>query len=144
MILSPAERGLLADARRATLGTIDPDGRPRLVPVCFVVVDDVLWTPLDEKPKAVADPHALARVRDIEDRPEVTLLVDRWSEDWTDLAWLRLGGRAALVEPPPPPAILDALLGGTRSTRTMISAHATGDPDPGGSGDELVRHQDLT
>jgi PPOX class probable F420-dependent enzyme len=108
--LSPAEHDLLADARRATLATIDPDGRPRLVPVCFVVIEDVLWTPLDEKPKTVADPHALARVRDIEERPEVALLVDRWSEDWTDLAWLRLEGRAVLVEPPPPPALLEALL----------------------------------
>ena len=110
MTLSPAERDLLADARRAILGTIDPDGRPRLVPVCFVVVEDVLWTPLDEKPKTVADPRALARVRDIEERPEVALLVDRWSEDWTDLAWLRLEGRAVLVEPPLPTAILEALL----------------------------------
>ena len=110
MTLSPAERDLLADARRATLGTIDPDGRPRLVPICFVVVEDVLWTPLDEKPKTVADPRALARVRDIEERPEVTMLVDRWSEDWTDLAWLRLRGRAVLVEPPLPTAILEALL----------------------------------
>jgi PPOX class probable F420-dependent enzyme len=97
--LSPAERDLLADARRATLGTVDPDGRPRLVPVCFVVVEDVLWTPLDEKPKTVADPHALARVRDIEVRPEVALLVDRWSEDWTDLAWMRIRGRATVIEP---------------------------------------------
>jgi PPOX class probable F420-dependent enzyme len=108
--LSPAERGLLADARRATLGTIDPDGRPRLVPICFVLVEDVLWTPLDEKPKAVADPHALARVRDIGRDARVTLLVDRWSEDWSELGWLRLEGRAVLVEPPLPPGILDALL----------------------------------
>ena len=98
MTLSPAERDLLADARRATLGTIDPDGRPRLVPICFVVVEDVLWTPLDEKPKTVADPHTLARVRDIEERPEVTILVDRWSEDWSALAWLRLRGRATVIE----------------------------------------------
>ncbi len=99
MTLSPAERDLLADARRATLGTIDPDGRPRLVPICFVVVEDVLWTPLDEKPKTVADPRALARVRDIEERPEVTLLVDHWSEDWSELGWLRLRGRATVIEP---------------------------------------------
>ena len=36
--------------------------------------------------------------------------MDRWSEDWTDLAWLRLRGRAVLVEPPLPTAILEALL----------------------------------
>jgi PPOX class probable F420-dependent enzyme len=96
--LSPPERELLADARRATLGTVGPEGRPRLVPICFIVLEDVLWTPLDEKPKAVADPHALARVRDIEARSEVAVLVERWSEDWTELAWLRLRGRAAVIE----------------------------------------------
>jgi PPOX class probable F420-dependent enzyme len=58
-----------------------------------------VWSPLDEKPKTVGDPRDLARVRDIAERPGVTLLVDRWSEDWTELAWLRLRGRAELVEP---------------------------------------------
>jgi PPOX class probable F420-dependent enzyme len=100
-ILTADQRAFLASARRAVLATIDPAGRPRLVPVCFVVEADapVLWTPLDEKPKATDDPHALARVRDILARPTVSLLVDRWDEDWTRLAWLRAYGRAALAEP---------------------------------------------
>ncbi len=105
MILTPEARTFLADARTATLATIDPEGRPRLVPICFVLAaadgpgGPVLYSPLDEKPKAVADPRSLARVRDILARPDVTILVDRWSEDWTELAWLRAGGRAALLEP---------------------------------------------
>ncbi len=98
-MLSPKHRRLLAEARTATLATIDPNGRARLVPICFVVAGDVVWSPLDEKPKAVEDPRALARVRDIAARPGVTLLVDRWSEDWTELAWVRLHGSASLVEP---------------------------------------------
>jgi PPOX class probable F420-dependent enzyme len=96
--LSPGERALLASARRATLATIDGRGRARLVPVCFVIDDDVVWSPIDQKPKSTSDPRALARVRDIEARREVSLLVDRWSEDWSELAWLRLSGRAELVE----------------------------------------------
>lgn len=99
--LDDQQRRFLADARTATLGTIAADGRPRLVPVCFVLVDGdppQVWIPLDEKPKSVADPHELARVRDIERDPRVTLLVDRWSEDWRRLAWLRCDGRAAIVE----------------------------------------------
>ena len=59
----------------------------------------VLYTPLDEKPKRTDDPHALARVRDIEARPEVAVLVDRWDEDWTRLAWVRCLGRAAHLDP---------------------------------------------
>jgi PPOX class probable F420-dependent enzyme len=106
--LTPEERAFLRDARRATLATIRADGRPRLVPVCHVVLafalpDEpdrpVVYTPLDEKPKQVTDPRDLARVGDIRRRPEVTLLVDRWDEDWSRLAWLRCDGRAALLEP---------------------------------------------
>ncbi len=104
-ILSPAARRFLAEARRATLATIDDDGRPRLVPICFVVSQDrateapVVHTPLDEKPKQVDDPWRLARVHDISTRPSVSILVDRWSEDWTELAWLRVHGQAILLEP---------------------------------------------
>lgn len=98
--LSPTERAFLADARRAVLATIDPAGRPRLVPICFVVDGSrpIVYTPLDDKPKRVDDVRRLARVRDILARPEVSLMVDRWDEDWTRLAWLRLGGRADLLE----------------------------------------------
>jgi PPOX class probable F420-dependent enzyme len=109
-VLTPAERAFFDPARTATLATIGPDGRPRLVPVCFVNLRGVVWSPLDEKPKAVDDVRTLARVRDIAARPEVTLLVDRWSEDWSELAWLRVAGTARLVEPElVPGAVLDAL-----------------------------------
>jgi PPOX class probable F420-dependent enzyme len=100
--LTPAELAFLVAARRAILATIAPDGRPRLVPICFIVdaVDGVrILTPLDDKPKATDDRRALARVRDIEARPEVTLLVERWNEDWSRLAWLRLDGRATIEQP---------------------------------------------
>ena len=102
-LLDPRELAFLVAARRAILATIDPDGRPRMVPVGFIVdaVGDGLrvLTPLDDKPKAVGDKRALARVRDIRARPAVSVLVDRWDEDWSKLGWLRLNGRAALLEP---------------------------------------------
>jgi PPOX class probable F420-dependent enzyme len=102
--LTPSERAFLADARRSVLATIDPSGRPRLVPVCFVLDPNapVLYTALDDKPKRTSDPLALARVRDIAARPEVTILVDRWDEDWSNLAWLRCRGRAWLLPPSGP------------------------------------------
>ena len=103
-VLTDADRALLASTRRAVLATIAPDGQPRLVPICFVIDDDaaVLFTPLDDKPKRGDDPLMLARVRDIRADPRVTVLVDRWDEDWTELAWLRCEGRAELVEPVAP------------------------------------------
>lgn len=103
--MAPWQAALLKSARRATLATIAPDGRPRLVPACFALPSDptteriTLYVPLDEKPKRSADPGALARVRDIARDPRVTVLVDHWSEDWSELAWLRLEGTASLVEP---------------------------------------------
>lgn len=78
-----------------------PDGRPRLVPICFSLDDarPLLYTPIDDKPKRSEDPRALARVRDILADPRVTVLVDRWDEDWTRLAWVRTDGRAVLLDP---------------------------------------------
>jgi PPOX class probable F420-dependent enzyme len=99
--LTTDQRTFLESARRAVLATISPDGHPRLVPICFVVVGDapILYTPIDDKPKRTDDPLALARVRDIVRDPRVTILVDRWDEDWTRLAWLRCSGRATRLAP---------------------------------------------
>jgi PPOX class probable F420-dependent enzyme len=105
-LVDPVELAFLEAARTATLATVTAEGQPRLVPVCFVVERDpggqggtTIHTPLDEKPKATEDPRTLARVRDILRLPEVSLLVDRWDEDWSRLGWLRLYGRARLLEP---------------------------------------------
>ena len=59
-------------------------------------------TPIDEKPKASEDPRRLGRVRDILERPAVSMLVDRWDGDWSRLAWLRIDGPARVVEPETP------------------------------------------
>ena len=99
MALTGDQLRFVSEARTATLGTIAEDGRPRLVPICFVLDGDVLFTPIDEKPKTTG-PRQLARVGDIERRAEVTVLVDRWDEDWARLAWLRIDGRASLAEDP--------------------------------------------
>jgi PPOX class probable F420-dependent enzyme len=100
--LTPDEVRFLAEARTATLATARPDGGARLVPICFVAVDGtpcLVYTPIDEKPKQTDDPRALARVGDIAADSRVSLLVDRWSEDWLKLGWLRLDGTASLLEP---------------------------------------------
>jgi len=105
-ILTSEQRDFAATARTATLATVGANGRPRLVPICFVLGNGAdgrprLHSPLDEKPKRSGDPRDLARVRDILILPEATLLIDRWSEDWSQLGWLRLECRAELLEPEP-------------------------------------------
>jgi PPOX class probable F420-dependent enzyme len=78
------------------------------VPITFAALADAhrvtLYSALDDKPKSIADRRTLARVRDVLARPRVSVLVDRWSEDWSELAWLRLDGVATLVEPDGPGA----------------------------------------
>lgn len=107
-VLDATHRAFVAAARRATLATTAPDGRPRLVPICFVLSPDDdnlgrarLYMPLDEKPKRDPDPRSLARVRDLLVLPQATLLVDRWDEDWTRLGWVRLYGTGEVLEPEP-------------------------------------------
>ena len=105
LFLDDRQRAFAVVARTATLATIAPDGRPRLVPICFVVGTNGpdgrarFYSPLDQKPKATSEPRDLARVRNILARPDVTLLVDRWSEDWLRLGWLQIDARAELLEP---------------------------------------------
>jgi PPOX class probable F420-dependent enzyme len=99
-------RTFMAERRTAILATISPAHEPRLMPICFVLheqgsapMDLILYSPLDEKPKRSRDVRELARVRDIVERPRVTLLFERWDEDWSLLAWLRARGTATLVKP---------------------------------------------
>ena len=100
-LLDPTARSFLGAARTATLATIAPSGRPRLVPICYAVhpEDAVLHVAIDDKPKRSDDPHQLARVRDIKVDPRVSVLVDRWDETWSQLAWLRCEGQASLLAP---------------------------------------------
>jgi PPOX class probable F420-dependent enzyme len=111
--MRPDQLAFLQTTRRAVLATIATSGQPRQVPICFAVVEGgdgaILYSPLDEKPKRGSDPHTLARVRDLLVRPRVSLLVDRWDEDWEKLVWLRVEATASLVEPGDPehdPAIV--------------------------------------
>ena len=103
--LDDRQRAFVETARSATLATIARNGRPRLVPICFVVgglepgQSTRIYSPIDEKPKGTPDPWSLARVRDLIDRPHAAILVERWSEDWSQLGWLRLEVRGEILEP---------------------------------------------
>jgi PPOX class probable F420-dependent enzyme len=78
----------------ARLATITPDGIPHLVPVVFAVGDDeVVYTAVDAKPKTT---RRLRRLANIESNPQVSLLVDHYTDDWTQLWWVRVDGVAAI------------------------------------------------
>ena len=96
--LSAAARELLASARVAHLATSDQYARPHVVPIVFVCLGSVLYTPLDRKPKREDDWHALRRVRNIETNGRVAVVIDRYEEDWSRLAWVLVEGVATILE----------------------------------------------
>jgi len=85
----------VAAARVARLATIDPDGRPHVVPICFALAEGVLNSAVDRKPKRSRD---LRRLRNLRERGWATVLVDHYEEDWSALWWVRLRGRARVLE----------------------------------------------
>jgi PPOX class probable F420-dependent enzyme len=87
------------DAQRiARLATVDEAGRPHVVPVCFALVGDHLYTAIDEKPKR-GDVRNLRRLRNIAAQPDVQVLFDVYDDDWSRLRYVQVRGRARIVEP---------------------------------------------
>lgn len=82
-----------AQAPVARLATVAPDGRPHVVPVVFAVDHEVIYTAVDAKPKTT---QRLRRLANIDGNPRVSLLVDHYAEDWTQLWWVRIDGIAAI------------------------------------------------
>ncbi|WP_375482031.1 TIGR03668 family PPOX class F420-dependent oxidoreductase [uncultured Mycobacterium sp.] len=82
-----------AQAPVARLATVTPSGMPHLVPVVFALRDDVIYTAVDAKPKST---QRLRRLANIESNPQVSMLVDHYSDDWTQLWWVRVDGVAAI------------------------------------------------
>ncbi len=95
--LPPRIRTLLDEARSAVMTTISDDGAAHSVPVVFAVVNDEILSPIDHKPKSG---QKLARVKNLERDDRVTLLADKWDEDWTRLGWVMVQG-AAVVDTEP-------------------------------------------
>jgi PPOX class probable F420-dependent enzyme len=85
----------VAAARVARLATTDPDGRPHLVPIVFAAEGDTLYSAVDRKPKRS---QTLRRIENARARPDVTILVDHYEENWGRLWWIRLRGRARVLD----------------------------------------------
>lgn len=96
MIIPPAVEEFIERARVARLATIDSEFKPHLVPVVFVFNGNHFFIPVDEKRKT-AKPEKLKRIRNIQDNPNVTLLIDEYSEDWTKLAFVMIQGKASVA-----------------------------------------------
>jgi PPOX class probable F420-dependent enzyme len=88
-----------ARAPVAVLATVGADGAPHLVPVVFAVrttgETTTVYTAVDAKRKTT---HRLRRLANIAANPRVSLLVDHYDADWTQLWWIRVDGVAAVHE----------------------------------------------
>jgi PPOX class probable F420-dependent enzyme len=89
-----ALRERVAGVPVARLATVRPDGRPHIVPICFALAEQVLYTAIDQKPKRSS---RLVRLENVEANPRVAVLVDHYDDDWSRLWWVRLDGRARVL-----------------------------------------------
>jgi PPOX class probable F420-dependent enzyme len=97
---------LLESERVARLGILDLEGAPRVLPVTFAVAEGRIWSAIDRKPKRSEEP---ARLRFLRRDPRAALTVDRYSDDWGQLAWAQVLGRVSILEVDEGGAGLEAL-----------------------------------
>lgn len=95
--MTPEERRFVATARVARMATVDAEGMPTVLPICFWLDGERLYQVMDEKPKRVGG-GALKRVRNLRVNPAMAVVVDHWDEDWSRLGWVLLRGRGELLE----------------------------------------------
>lgn len=82
----------LDDAGHGVLATLHPVRGVDAVPVVFVVVGGLIGTPIDT---VKAKRHMrLARIDNLTRDARCVLLVDRYSDDWSQLWWVRVHARA--------------------------------------------------
>lgn len=77
------------------LATVTTDHRPHLVPCCFVLDNDTIYSAVDAKPKTTL---LLQRLRNLESNVAASLLVEHYDEDWATLWWVRVDGSGRVVD----------------------------------------------
>ena len=89
------QRLLISRARVGRLATVTASGAAHVVPLCFALVGEVVYSAVDHKPKRSAN---LRRIANMLATGSASLLVDHFEEDWSALWWVRLDGTGRLVE----------------------------------------------
>jgi len=84
--------------RVARLATADAAGRPAVVPICYVFNGESFYSAIDKKPKRV-DLMQLQRVRNIRVNSHVALVIDDYSENWSELIYVVIRGVAEIIDP---------------------------------------------
>ena len=127
-VIADDVRRFVASARVGRLATSSPDGMPHVIPVCFELLGDSVYIGLDAKPKAV-DALKLRRVRNLVSNPHAAFIVDRYSDDWSQLGYVLVTADARLVSDDQERAeAIEALRQKYAQYRTLLSdeAHVIG------------------
>ena len=88
--------GFIAEGRVGRLGTADASGQPLVVPICYAFDGHSLFSAIDAKPKTKS-PQGLKRIRNIRDNAKVSVVIDRYDEDWAQLRYVIIQGRAQIL-----------------------------------------------
>jgi PPOX class probable F420-dependent enzyme len=91
-------RNYVSGHQVARLATCDAGGRPSVIPICYVFDGSSIYSPIDRKPKSVSG-RKLKRVRNIEENGQVCLVIDDYSDDWNELAYVQISGTAEVIDP---------------------------------------------
>ena len=95
-ISEPVRRFILSHAV-ARLATADKNGQPHVIPFCYAFDGDRFYFVVDEKPKRQTG-KPLKRIRNMLENPQVALVIDDYSDDWTQLAYVLVSGSPQVVD----------------------------------------------
>lgn len=87
---------LIKNKRMGYLATASSNMQPYVTPVVFVIQNENVYVPLDQKPKTV-NILKLKRVKNIQENSKVCFLVQHYDEDWTKLWFVMITGYATLA-----------------------------------------------
>jgi len=97
-MLTTDQKAFLDRQRIARLSTLEGDGTPQVLPVCYAAAETSIYITIDQKPKS-GDPRKLKRLQNIRRNPKVALVADHYDDDdWTQLHWLMVRGIAEILE----------------------------------------------
>ena len=80
---------LIALERVCRVATAGSEGRPHLVPVCHVLAGDKIYFGSGDDAR---------KVKNLKDNPQITVTIDLYSDDWSQLRGVMVQGTARLIE----------------------------------------------
>ena len=95
--LTKLQKDIISSQRIGRLATVDEIGKPLVLPICFALLGNNIYTPIDKKPKRVPADN-LRRLKNISVNPNVSIVFDKYYEDWSRLHYIIVEGHATVIE----------------------------------------------